>query len=169
MSEGASVSEALGANAAPHRRLIKGEWWTFRLFVQKDKSEFERWVYENAILATQEMKAVYGEDYFTVLKSHSVDRAANAYSWGSENVLKVLSTIHGCTKVLSMIGAREKDGRGENPAFFLDLLTQSVEGSVEVVVLYIDIFAESFGVTEEAKKKAMAGLKINLPTKSQGT
>jgi len=138
----ATVSEALGAHAAPHEVTLGGRKYRFGLITQKVKSEFERFLAGAAMKAITDFRDILGPDgYGKSLDGIRRDIAAGIYAWNGPVFLEAMGTVAGVSKLLSSVSYDVEYKRPCTPEEIVDL-TAGYEA--ELKAIYQTIVEESF-------------------------
>lgn len=145
----ATVSEALGAHAAPHEVILCGKTYRFGLITQRVKSEFERFLAGTAMRAITDFKDILGPDgYAKSLDGIRRDIAAGIYSWNGPVFIEAMGTVAGVSQLLSSVSY---DVVAKRPCTPDEIVEMTSIYETELKTLYQTILEESFP-TQQKKK-----------------
>jgi len=148
----ATVSEALGAHAAPHEITLGGKVYRFSLITQKVKSEFERFLAGAAMKAIADYREILGADgYRLSLDGIRRDIASGVYSWNGPVFVDAMGTVAGVSKLLSSVSYDVEAKRPCTPDEIVELTT---EYDVELKTIYQTIVEESFPTVQKKRMEA---------------
>ena len=153
-----SISEALGASAAPHELELNGRVVHLTMPTQRVKSELERWLYQKHIKSVQEAKELIEPGEYTAMLNEAIKRhGAGEFSWGGQALATALRAPLAMSKLMSLISI---DPATKAPVSFDEFQKAfSDEGQVELLV------ASMAAVVEESK--ATAKKKATSPSQSE--
>ena len=138
----ATISEALGAHAAPREISLDGRLYRFGLITQRVKSEYERFLTGAAMQAIADFREVLGEDgYSKSLDGIRRDIASGVFSWNGPTFAASLGTVRGVSQLLASVSFDVSAGR---PCTADEIVSLTVEHDVELKHLFQTILEESF-------------------------
>ncbi len=138
----ATISEALGAHAAPREISLGGRLYRFGLITQRVKSEYERFLTGAAMQAITDFREILGEDgYAKSLDGIRRDIASGVFSWNGPTFAASLGTVRGVSQLLASVSFDVSAGR---PCTADEIVSLTVEHDVELKHLFQTILEESF-------------------------
>lgn len=147
----ATVSEALGNEAAPHEITLGGRRYRFGLITQRVKSEFERFLSGTAYQAIAEHREIMGpEAYRDSLEGVRREIAAGVYAWNGPVFLAAMGTVRGVAQLLASVSHDVFAGRACTAD---ELLTLVSEHEQELQAIYQVIVEESFPTPEKKTRQ----------------
>ena len=138
----ATISEALGAHAAPREISLGGRLYRFGLITQRVKSEYERFLTGAAMQAITDFREILGEDgYAKSLDGIRRDIASGVFSWNGPTFAASLGTVRGVSQLLASVSFDVQAGRACTAD---EIVSLTVEHDVELKHLFQTILEESF-------------------------
>ncbi len=143
-----SISEALGASAAPYEVQLNERTVKLGLITQGVKAGLEKWLFLRAIQDAADTRSIVGEASFDrQLSDIRAQKEEGKFGWGGESMVKATGTLAGIAKTISLLSIDPATKAAVSADEIEDVLFKD-EGKI-LMTLFQTIFADSM----PAKKK----------------
>lgn len=151
----ATVSESLGAHAAPHEITLGERKYRFGLITQRVKSEFERWLAAAGMRAISDYRDILGPDgYKLSLDGIRRDISAGVYSWNGPVFVEAMGTVAGVSQLLASVSY---DVEAKRPCTPDEIINLTSVYDMELKTIYQTIVEESFPTQKKSQTVTAPG------------